>query len=349
MSTSCLSCTKFKRDKHALAIKRIQSLYESSQEDWILGFSGGKDSTALLALLIRSLEQCKNRNRLVRIVYCNTGVEIPVVSKHTLKKIAAAKKYCEARSLPIKFHVAAPSINDRYFVKVIGRGYVPPTNKFRWCTDRLRIKPVDKIVKRYVSEKSLILLGVREGESNERDRVISTYKQSDFLLRQAGRSDRTIFAPILDFTTEDVWGVISSAQDIFGNLSAGLLQLYREASGECPTIRDPKSSPCSQGRFGCWTCTVVRTDKAVTSLVAYGHDEMLPLLQFRNWLISIRDEKDFREKRRRNGAHGMGPFTLKARQQILRRLKQAERASGLRLISPSEIKEIKKLWLLDAS
>lgn len=344
---SCMNCQKFKTSKTNIGIQRIKDEYSSSNEDWFMGFSGGKDSTALLSLVIQSVEKFQLKEKTIRVIYCNTGVEIPTISRHTLKKINMIRSYCHSRNLPIKFHIAFPKIKDRFFVKVIGRGYATPTNKFRWCTDRLRIKPVDSVIRKFSTRNALVLLGIRSGESSERDKIIANYHSEAFRLLQSGKSDRYIFAPILDFSTEDVWGVISSSQEIFGDLGEDLIKLYKNASGECPTVRDPRSPPCGKGRFGCWTCTVVRKDKSVTKLVESSNPELKPLLDFRNWLAEARDNKVYREKKRRNGAKGPGPFTLAARKEILKRLLLAQKLSKLTLISKLEIKEIKKYWALD--
>ena len=129
---------------------------------------------------------------------------------------------------------------------------------------------------------------------------------------------------------------------------ARLLNLYKEASGECPTIRDPKGTPCGKGRFGCWTCTVVRKDRAMTSMVAEGHSRLEPLLAFRNWLVGIRDDKKYRHCRRRNGQVGLGPFRLSARKLLLKKLLTLQRKTGFSLISRTEIRAIKDLWKHEA-
>ena len=202
-------------------------------------------------------------------------------------------------------------------MKVIGRGYPPPSNKFRWCTDRLRINPVKQVLGSVPNRQSIVLLGIRLGESAERDKAITKHHTGEtYYFRHSNNRDSLIFSHIVDYTVEEVWDTLTfnllpESIDV-----APLWTLYKKSSGECPIIRDPKGSPCGKGRFGCWTCTVVRKDRAVQSLVREGHTELLSLLLFRNWLLEIRDRPEYRCKRRRNGAPGMGPFTLSARQEI---------------------------------
>jgi len=257
----------------------------------------------------------------------------------------------EASSLgiPLFVKVVSPPLEHRYFVKVIGRGYPPPTNKFRWCTDKLRIKPIAKFLEKSTDNSAVVLLGVRRGESTERDRTIAKHRTKHPLyLRQAGSSKSVIFGPLIDYATEDIWDTLARPGLPNSIDAQKLATLYRRASGECPIIRDPNSSACGQGRFGCWTCTVVRKDRALANLVFDdGFSQLAPLLQFRDWLIRIRDEPEYRCRWRRNGQRGMGPLTLQARKEILTQLVEAQTRSKYRLIGQTEIAAIKKLWNRD--
>jgi len=330
------------------SIDIIRSEILDHPSSWILGYSGGKDSTALLILAIRAIESLKKIPSSFKLIvtYCDTGVDIPTVRLLTKKHIQKFQAYCSHKKIPVEFKISRPRLEDRFFVKVIGRGYVPPTNKFRWCTDRLRIMPVERLIQQHYKKASRILLGIRSGESMERDKIIHKHRRSAYTLIQ-GSTKRTIFAPILNLNVTDVWNVIVDSDEILGGVQLSLLAQYRNASGECPLVRDPRSSPCSQGRFGCWTCTVIRKDKSVTNLIESGQINLKPLLEFRNWLSEIRDQSQYRESYRRNGTKGPGPFKVEARKEILRQLRRAEKKSGYRLILASEIRQIGLLWKQD--
>jgi DNA sulfur modification protein DndC len=239
-------------------------------------------------------------------------------------------------------------MNDRFFFKMIGRGYVPPTNKFRWCTDRLRIQPVQSFLKKIDGERKLVVLGLRKGESAERDKTIARHRtaESGFSL-QSGSSKTLIYSPILEYSVDDVWNVLALNSRPTSIDTNRLLTLYRDANGECPMIRSPDSTPCAGSRFGCWTCTVVRRDRAMEGLIESGDDVLRPLLNFRNWLAEIRDHSHLRWAMRRNGGVGLGPFTVKARKEILRRLLIAQKAVGFQLINDQEIGAIKHEWKAD--
>lgn len=322
--------------------------YLSARSPWFIGFSGGKDSSALVRIVFHALKELGSAaKRPVTVVYCDTGVEIPIVAEQVRLTLRALRREARAARIPLRVRIAHPRLGDRYFVKVIGRGYPPPSNKFRWCTDRLRIDPIRSLLAEESGGPYTILLGLRAGESAERDRTLRRHSKEGYFFRQAGNAAASIFAPLLHFSTIQVWWCLTSVVTPKSIDGKRLVALYRQASGECPVIRDPRSSPCGQGRFGCWTCTVVRQDKAVSSLVSEGHESLAPLLRWRNWLASIRDDPSLRCTLRRNGGHGPGPFTLAARKNLLRKLRDAERQSGHRLVMPEEIDRIRQLWKED--
>jgi len=184
----------------------IRAEYLQCRKPWIIGYSGGKDSSALVKLVFNVLRTIKDFSVPITIVYCDTAVEIPVIRTYVWQVLTSLSLEIKEANLPIKIKIAIPELKDRYFVKVIGRGYPTPTNKFRWCTDRLRINPVQKIVKELSKDGSLILLGVRKGESLERDRIIVKHSSdSEYFLSQSNYPNSKIFSPIINYSVNDVW------------------------------------------------------------------------------------------------------------------------------------------------
>lgn len=301
----------------------------------------------MLALLVESLQTIAEPSHPITVVHVETGVDIPLISRFVRKTLAGFRKFSNENKLPLKIRTLRPPINDRFFVKVIGRGYPPPTNKFRWCTDRLRINPVKRYMQSIESNEYTIMLGTRLGESAERDRTLASHRIDKYTFAQNGQSGATVFCPIIDFSTQDVWSTLRSSVVAEMINAEKLLSIYKDASVECPIVRDAHGTPCGQGRFGCWTCTVVRQDKAVTGLVQNGQRKLKPMLQFRNWLACMRDDPKNRCSVRRNGESGLGPLTLEARKQILRRLRSVEKRTPYRLIDEKEIEQIKHLWKAD--
>lgn len=322
--------------------------YSKSALPWVVGYSGGKDSSLVVKLIFEALMRLRRRCAPLHVVYCDTGVEIPVVAAFVRKTLKGIQRQAGQFGIPLTCHLATPPLRDRFFVRLIGRGYPPPTNKFRWCTDKLRIQPIQRLMNNVAGDPNIVVLGVRHSESEERKRVLARNATSDrFYFQQSQSESRRLFCPIVDFDASTVWEALFTLQRPAAINVHQLGFLYKQASGECPVIREAKGSPCGQGRFGCWTCTVVRKDRAVQGLVHEGYANLRPLLEFRNWLMSIRDDTHYRCTLRRNGNHGPGPFRLEARKQILQRLLAAERKSGLKLISVREIRRIRELWTED--
>lgn len=332
--------------KNLKTVNLIKKEYLKNDIPWFIGYSGGKDSSAVLTLVFNALLELDTFHKPIEVIYCDTGVEIPTMSEYVKSTLQSLNNESDSLKLPFKFTVAEPKLNDRYFVKVIGRGYPPPTNIFRWCTDRLRINPVKEIIDN--DSTSIVLLGVRIGESKERDKIIQKHNTNDKYFLNQGTSTKTkIFSPIVDYTIRDVWTTLkynSLPQSIEHSVIG---QLYKDAGSECPVYKETKGTPCGKGRFGCWTCTVVRKDKSVQSMIENGYDNLEPLFEFRNWLSIFRDDLNFRCKTRRNGMKGLGPITLEGREIILEKLIEAETKSGLNLIKVEEINRIYDLWEID--
>ncbi len=238
------------KTEHTLQL--IRDEYRKATVPWALGFSGGKDSSAMLRLVFTALTTIRQHKTPVTIVYCDTGVEIPVVAELVSQTLEGVARDAREAGLPMSVRVASPRLQDRYFVKVIGRGYPPPTNKFRWCTDRLRIDPVQRVLKSLSGEGSVVLLGVRQGESSERDRTLSRLETDrPYYLRQEGHPSSVVFAPVLDYSTEEIWETVVLMKEPQSLDGRKLWSLYGNAAGEeCPLIRDPRGSPCGKGRFG---------------------------------------------------------------------------------------------------
>jgi DNA sulfur modification protein DndC len=324
---------------------RIRSALNKQTEPWIIGFSGGKDSTAMLSLLIQLHIDGALPSKPIYILYCDTGVEIPPARELTIRMMETIESKYPSLARCI---VAKPAIEDSFFVKIIGRGYPPPTNKFRWCTDKIRIRPVERAVSNLGLTSYELLLGARLGESQARDRVLFTRSTPDegYFISANSHATRN-FLPIYDYVVDEVWETIIQNEHVLGVHAAELLGLYHGASGECPLLVDPIMPPCGSARFGCWSCTVVSKDKTTESLIRNGQEDLKPLNNFRNWLNAIRAIPELRWPHRRNGAIGLGPFTVEARKQILNELRSAEKSSGHLLITDAEILRIEELWAED--
>lgn len=323
------------------------ALEANSDSKWIVGFSGGKDSSAMLKIIIAAAKKATPCPKNISVIYCDTGVENPVLDRYVKSLFSDLDSEFSDSGLPFETHLLKAPVADRFFVKVIGRGYPTPTNMFRWCTDRLRVNPVASFIKSSSADDAIVCLGLRKFESQQRDRTLEKHGNEAWQNKTGKGHSYRMFLPILELSIPDVWDVIFMKGQPQSLKPLILEKIYRGASGECPIVKSPMAAPCGSGRFGCWTCTVVRKDKSMIALIDDGHKDLEPYLKFRNWLAVIRDEPERRWKKRRNGVAGMGPLTLKTRKEILTKLDALAQQVGEELISPEERNVIQELWLLD--
>jgi DNA sulfur modification protein DndC len=334
-------------------LRYIEEQFKNFPNVVYIGFSGGKDSSAVVKLLYNAAKARPENTRRFVVVYCDTGVENPVIDRYARATLSSLEAEALDDGLPFECRIIEPEVDRSFFVRIIGRGYPPPTNSFRWCTTDIRIRPFQHFL-RSQSGSTLIAIGTRMGESQQRDRSLRRSVdfdiQTTFYQKQRdGFPGAILFTPIIDFDLGDVWQTLVDLEAPRSINAEILARIYKDGSGECPTIRDFKDKPCSKARFGCWTCTVVRRDRSAERMIATGYEELLPFNRFRQWLLSIRNDPRNRCKRRRNGSEGLGPFTLRARAMILTALGALEFETGRQILSPEQRRRIEELWQLDSS
>lgn len=333
-------------------------------QPWVIGFSGGKDSTVVAHLVIEHLLSIprSQRTRQVHVVSNDTLVESPLVIGHIDRVLGEISNAVDAFGLPVTVAKTAPVIDHTFWVNLIGRGYPSPNRTFRWCTDRMKIQPTSRYIRdqAQIAGGVILLLGVRRSESATRAGVVARYDNGGRLNAHNDLEGCEVFRPIVDLTTEDVWEFLAAESPPWGGSHQALIQLYRDASGgECPVVTAKSDAPScgtSSSRFGCWTCTVVEKDRSLMGFVEAGFGEFEPLLDFRDWLVAIRNDPNRRLARRRdgrflvasNGTHVPGPFNLTTRAEILERLLQLQGIVGRQLIDRSELEKIRSLWAEDA-
>lgn len=348
-------------------IEEIQYVYQSDKRPWVIGYSGGKDSTTVIELVYKMLLNLspEERTKNVYIVSSDTLIENPLIKIYLSKMNEALGEAAKRDNLPIKSVMVTPPVNNSFWANVIGRGYPTPrmNGTFRWCTDKLKINPSAEYIRKVIKEESqevVVLLGVRKAESIARKRRIEGRElETRMLNRHETIQEAYVYNPIVELTTEDVWDVLlgrDGGKTPWGTDNSELVSLYADAdSGECPfagTHAGGQTQSCGNSRFGCWVCTVVKEDKSLNGFIKSGHRELIPLAEFRKWLMSIRDNPEYREKRKRNGSIyedkegniGYGPFTWEARQMILSKLIDTQKKMGYELITFNELKAIDEIW-----
>ena len=302
------------RVNEAIEIIKKQYLSDDGNLPWLIGYSGGKDSTCTSQLVFRSLLELKQSGetlkRRVVVFSSDTLIENPLVKAIIEKNIALINLKAKEAGIPVEAVILRPEISRTYWVNIIGRGYPCPNTMFRWCTDRLKIEPANSFVKQFIDKngETIMVLGVRQGESQTRDRVLKQHGvEGERLMKHTTLTNAYIFPPIIGLTTMDVFTYLSVFQSPWGSSNKELYFFYEESGGgECPIFlseQDKTSkNSCGNSRLGCWVCTVVTQDKSLSGFIATGYyDHLKPLLEFRNWIAGIRDNDDYRCRFRANG------------------------------------------------
>jgi DNA sulfur modification protein DndC len=354
-------------------IREIQDLYRSDQVPWVIGYSGGKDSTAVLQLVWRAIEALPpdERQKPIHVISTDTLVENPVVASWVSNSLVRMNEEAKKAGLPIEAHRLTPDITDTFWVNLVGRGYPAPRPRFRWCTERLKINPSNAFIRNVVREsgEAILVLGTRKAESMARARAMTRAEERrvrDRLSPNGKLPNSLVYTPVEDWTNDDVWLFLMQSPNPWGYNNKDLLSMYRGASedSECPLVVDTTTPSCGDSRFGCWVCTLVEKDRSMQAMIQNDEEKewMLPLLQLRN-ALGVDDDRHLRDFRRMSGRVQLfhdrpipGPYTQAAREAWLRQLLSVQqwiRENGpeyvrnIDLITRDELHEIRRIWVLE--
>ena len=196
-------------DEH---IAEIQKLYLEDSLPWIIGYSGGKDSTAIVQLIwlaISNLSEEK-RHKDIWIITTDTLVENPIVSLWVDHSLKTMDESAQKNKLPFYTKLLTPPANNSFWTNLIGRGYPAPIRGFRWCTNRLKIDPVSTFVESFDKDDQqvIIVIGTRKAESAVRSATIKKHEKKGIrqnLSSHNSMSNAYVYAPIKDWLNDDVW------------------------------------------------------------------------------------------------------------------------------------------------
>lgn len=365
------------------AVIDLPALYRTTGDiPWVVGLSGGKDSTAVTMVLLEAIESLPpmlRKRKRVFVTCVNTLVEAPPVIEHVHGFIGVLKAYVRDRDLPVEVVELTPSVDQTFWSNVIGRGYPVPNRSFRWCTDRMKVRPQTDFLKNNVDifgspPVAHFLLGTRFDESAARKGTMDANTDKGTDLHQHGTIPTSaVIRPIEEWTADDVWDHLLKPDWVGGGVNPflevneRLATLYRDAaSGECPVIHDPSRQTCAGSRFGCWTCTVVDVDSSLREMIETGgtryESERLGLLaDLRDELKVDRNKEENRVKGRnrrgkvlvqRDRDMALGPYTMDYRQRLLDRLldiqerfnEGLDEGSRQVLIDEEEVAAIQRIW-----
>lgn len=348
-------------------IREIMVVYKHDLRPWLIGYSGGKDSTLLVSLVYEAVKRLKEAGEVlskkIYVITSDTMVENPIVQRYMHTSSNSINDASKRDGLCIEASIIYPDIEQTFWARVIGLGYpTPEPPGFRWCTDRLKILPMNKFVSEKILENGeiVILLGVRKGESLTRMKSITSREIEGKLLNlHSDIPNAYVYNPITEVPNDLVWEFLlkDNCQSPWGTDMKYLFNMYQgENMGEEQSVLgeiDREKIPVTgNSRFGCWCCTMVKEDKSLQNFINKGAVELIPLRDFRNMLLEMRETREYRDTKRRNGAVykksngtlGLGPFTLEARKIILRRLLELENTTGMSLITEAELKFIDQMW-----
>ena len=353
-------------------IVTIQNLYLA--DDWMIGYSGGKDSTAAVQLVWMAIEQLPERDRkkTIHIMNTDTLVESPVVSKWVDKSLKSMKDESEKKGLPFVPTKLIPDYNNTFWVNLIGRGYPFPRMKYRWCTDRLKIQPVNNFIKNKIVEHGeiILVLGTRKQESTRRNRTMTNLEKRrvrELLSPNPTLANELVFSPMEDWSDDDVWSFLLQYKNPWNYSNMDLMTMYRGATAdnECPLQVDKSAPTCGKSRFGCWVCTMVEKDKSMEAMILNDQEKewMSILLEFRNEFGNEEGDRERRSFRRirgnLQGNYGKlfhGPYKKEVREYWLERLLNIQKEiqengpeefSDLELIRIPELQAIRRIWVND--
>jgi DNA sulfur modification protein DndC len=313
-------------DAMALTVQSLQA-YGSDRSTWVVGFSGGKDSTATVTFIDWAIKQGKiKRPENLILVYADTLMELPSLehSAYALMEYLGARGWQVRKTKPaLKTSKIKP---ERFFVTMLGRGYPPPHNKFRWCTDALKAKKLEANHKAIVEEYGDDFLGIdgmRLGESAVRDAVIVTScskgdgECGQGWFHKSNYGNGAKLSPILHWRVCHVWDWIVEACFEHGYPIGGVIETYGVDITD-DGVEEPLSA-----RTGCIGCPLVTTpnekkpkpDKALaTVLQSPDWSHLAPYARLSDIYWRLRWDDSFRHHKK-NGEKGC--LTLAARKWAL--------------------------------
>lgn len=291
-----------------------------SYDHWIFAFSGGKDSTTAVTVIVTLIEMGElPRPKSITVMYADTRMELPPLQ-------ASARAIMERlRAMGVTVMEVVAPLDERFFVYMLGRGVPPPSNTFRWCTPQIKVEPMTAAIEQHMAGldgRALTITGVRRGESAQRDQRISLSCSRNgaecgqgWLQTDLPGALTDTFAPIDHWTLCMVWDWLTffARQTQFG---AWPTQLLAEGYGGEEDMRT-----------GCVECSLIEHDGALGAVMKLqGWDHLAPLTGLKRIYRELRKPQHRKRQpgfqRRKDGTlqsnqQRMGPLTFEARRWAL--------------------------------
>lgn len=276
----------------------------------IVAWSGGKDSSAVLNLVLRSAAayvEAGNISPRIIVTHADPGgVENPAVAIQANKDMDAIKLFAEFYGINVEIKVSTPSQNTRFAVKVIGGRDLPVYSGLqagRKCTQDWKVLPMQKMTKHIVKEVKdtgkdvCTILGTRFDESTGRKARMEGRGETADNVWLSDKGELRL-SPIADWSDVDLWRYLHACargEYLSYSTFSGLIELYKAGSdpADVQTIGGVEVYAC---RFGCAICTAGK-DKSMGWMLKnnpekYGWMEGLHKLQ--QYKLNIQHDLDRR-------------------------------------------------------
>ncbi|WP_257282157.1 phosphoadenosine phosphosulfate reductase family protein [Endozoicomonas sp. ISHI1] len=315
--------------------KQSLQAYGETHQHWGIAWSGGKDSSATLTLIIWMIETGMIQGpKKLTVFYADTRMELPPLS------IAAYQIIEDLKERGIEVNIVMAPMDKRFMVYMLGRGVPPPNNNtLRWCTRQIKIDPMQDALAQSLSTSDydgniLMITGVRQGESAIRDQriIMSCGKDGaecgqgwyqEVLPNAKGIRGRVAtLAPLLHWRVCHIWAWLKNwaPQVQFGDWpTAAIADAY--GGDEAEEL---------SARTGCVGCPLAQEDKALDTILAMEQwNYLTPLKRLRSIYRELREPHNRLRKpgtdRNKDGSletnpQRMGPLTLEARQWALKEI-----------------------------
>ena len=310
----------------------IRQTWEADSRPFYVCFSGGKDSTLLLQLVLE-VRDASEKEKKVYAGFANTGYEM------NGKTAQINKLRPQLKAVGVDFVEVKPPAEKKILVRIIGDGYPSPDWRVRYCTgenkERPQLEQEKELAQRYGG--LLVLQGTRKEESANRARTLTREGAPLAKTFIHKRLNIEKFPPLSDVPTSELWEYLRKLATF-------------KWGGTCDELeRGFYAENKLRQRDGCWICTVARENPTRLKYCTDGQNI------FRQYLRPIREDSTRRcllltDKHRkhlemnREKGHASGRFTLTARREILDKLREAEKLDGVRYISDEELEIIRRKW-----
>ncbi|MCW5315624.1 phosphoadenosine phosphosulfate reductase family protein [Nostoc sp. KVJ3] len=225
-----------------ILVERLESIPLS------ISYSGGKDSTAVVALVLLMIDIGLLKKEDITILHSDTTIEFPLLTKSTFKVLDAIN------GCGIKTLVVTAPVEQRFFACLFAKGYPVPNYAVRWCTDYLKLRP--QLRARKLLKDAYVLTGEHYGESSNRDKKLSSCGSNDCgqIEIQKSVSKEKMIRPIIDWRDCNVWDFIAVYGDKY---------LYNGLFNEISNVYEISNDEYKSGslRTGCIGCPVIHTGR----------------------------------------------------------------------------------------